>query len=386
MSLQRLQKVMAGAGVGSRRACETLIAEGRVEVDGKIVDVPGTQIDPARAEIRVDGERVRLEKPHYYLLNKPRGVICSARARPDTPKAMDYAPPEASDIRLFTIGRLDVESEGAIILTNDGELCHLVTHPRFGIQKTYRVEVDGLPDDATLEKMRKGVWLAEGRTAELDVSLVARKTRRSVLEIKLREGMKREIRRVCARHGHEVRRLKRVAIGPVRLGNLNMGATRELTPSEIAGLRESADVVVRLGGNNPRRRNSARARGAAPRTHRHTDASERRPHDDADLGESFDVNARNLRPDGDSPSKDPAENSSRPKKPSSKRAAPRGKPLGEKSSGARGRKATGKSGGKSGAAHRGKSGGSSGGARGGKPGAKRSGARKSPTRGPRKGR
>lgn len=261
MTMQRIQKVLAAAGVGSRRECETYISEGRVQVDGQRIDELGAKVDPDTQELKLDGEVVNTGRRATYLLNKPRGVICSAKGRPDLPMVTDYVPPEVGDQRMFTIGRLDVESEGAILLTNDGELCHLVSHPRFQVQKTYRVEVEGVPDAATLQRMRKGVWLSEGRTSPLRIRIIARRRDRAVLEVQVREGMKREIRRVCARFGHEVRRLQRVAIGPVQLGQLPVGATRPLTPEEERSLRESADVVIRLGSPRPQRQMNARRLG-----------------------------------------------------------------------------------------------------------------------------
>jgi 23S rRNA pseudouridine2605 synthase len=239
---------MAASGVGSRRACEEIIAQGRVEVDGQVVTRPGTQVDPETQVVRCDGSTLRTEPPLYYLLNKPRGAICSHMSKPGTRRAVDYAPARGRDRRLFTIGRLDVDSEGALILTNDGELCHLLTHPRFGVRKTYLVEVEGSPDDATIEKMRKGVWLAEGRTGPVEVRLLHRGRQKTALELTLQEGKRREIRRLCARYGHEVRRLVRVAIGAVRLGQLAPGETRILDAAELAALRETAEVVIRLGG------------------------------------------------------------------------------------------------------------------------------------------
>ncbi len=273
MERQRLQKLMAACGVGSRRACEELIRQGRVEVDGQTVTELGTQVDPELQKVRCDGQRLNLQPPLHFLLNKPRGAICSTASAPGRPKAVDFLPPRGRDRRLFTIGRLDVDSDGAIILTNDGELCHLVSHPRFGIHKTYRVEVEGTPDTATIEKMRKGVWLAEGRTGSIRIEVMRRLHDRTLLAVTLQEGRKREIRRVFARFGHEVRRLTRLAIGPVELGALRPGETRPLTPAEVAALRESARAVIRLGGGSrpvpsggpPGRRRGSERRAGEPR-------------------------------------------------------------------------------------------------------------------------
>lgn len=241
---QRLQKYMASCGAGSRRECETFIDEGRVEVNGEVVTEQGVLVDPDADEVRLDGQRLKAERLVHYLLHKPRGVICSTRG---APRAIDYAPPEAASLRLFTIGRLDVESEGAIILTNDGELTHLVSHPRFEVSKTYRVDVFGHPDDATLRKMRDGVWLSEGKTSGAKVRVVKRTKQRSTLEVQLNEGRHREVRRICARLGHEVKRLVRTKIGPVELGRMPAGRVRPLTQEEIDALHDSARTLIRLG-------------------------------------------------------------------------------------------------------------------------------------------
>ena len=248
---ERLQKVMAACGVGSRRACEQMISEGRVEVDGQIVTELGTRVDIDEQTIRCDGQKLRPPRLFTFLLNKPRGVICSEAGDPERPRATDFVPARLRDHRLFTIGRLDVESEGAILLTNDGDLCHKVTHPRFEVPKTYHVEIEGVPDDETVAKMRKGVWLAEGRTSDLTIKVVKRLRNKTRLEVTLNEGMKREIRRVCARFGHEVIKLRRVAIGPIRLGELAVGEVRELNPREITILRDAAQAVIRLGTQRP---------------------------------------------------------------------------------------------------------------------------------------
>ena len=260
--LERLQKYMAGCGVGSRRACEEYIAQGRVQVDGRVVTKLGTQVDPETQVVRFDGALVRGQPSLHYLLNKPRGAICSQVTKAGTPRAVDFVPHRARDRRLFTIGRLDVDSDGALILTNDGELCHLLTHPRFGVEKTYRVDVEGAPDEDTLEKMRKGIWLAEGRTGPVDIRLVHRGRQHSQLELKLREGKRREIRRLCARFGHEVRRLTRTAIGPIQLGPLQPGQSRALDGDELAALRGVAQAIIRLGG--ARRPSLREGRSRAP--------------------------------------------------------------------------------------------------------------------------
>jgi len=264
MTRQRLHKLMASCGAGSRRACEEMIEQGRVEVDGKTVTTLGTQVDSETQTVKCDGHVLRPEPMLYFLLNKPSGAICSMVSKAGRPRAVDFMPGKVRDRRMFTIGRLDVDSEGAIILTNDGDLCHLVTHPRFGITKSYEVEVKGTPTQATIERMRKGVWLAEGRTGSVNVKLLRKSRERALLGMTLQEGKRREIRRICARFGHEVSRLLRVKVGPVELDDLPTGRTRVLTKDEIEGLRKSANAVIRLGGA-PRESGAKHGRGGSRR-------------------------------------------------------------------------------------------------------------------------
>lgn len=246
---ERLQKILARAGYGSRRACEKLILEGRVSVAGKAVRVLGSRADPQKQEIRVDGEPVRAEKPAYFLLHKPRGVICSTHdpaGRPLAVKLID------DPRRLFTVGRLDEDSEGLLLVTNDGELANRLTHPRHRVEKTYRARVDGRVAGEQLEQLRRGVWLAEGRTAPVEVTVRRVRSGSSELELKLREGLNRQVRRMLAAAGLRCRRLKRVGLGPLRLGDLPSGAYRELTGSERRGLWSAAETFA--GGLPPGRR------------------------------------------------------------------------------------------------------------------------------------
>jgi 23S rRNA pseudouridine2605 synthase len=236
---ERLQKVLAGAGLGSRRACEELITAGRVEIDRRMVTELGTRVDPVRQEIRVDGEPLARPKPVYYAVNKPPGVVSTNRDPQRRPRAIDIVPPQ-EDRRLFTVGRLDLNSEGLLLLTNDGDLANQLTHPRYGVAKTYRVQVAGRPEPDVLNQLRRGVRLAEGVAKAERVTFRSRHKQSAVLEIVLREGRNREIRRMLAKVGHKVMRLVRVAVGPVRLGDLQPGDYRKLTREEIAGLRRAA--------------------------------------------------------------------------------------------------------------------------------------------------
>ena len=231
----RLQKVLAAAGLGSRRQCEELITTGRVEVDRKVVTELGTRVDPAAQDIRVDGESLSLGRRVYYAVNKPKGVVTTNRDPDGRPRVIDLVPNH--DIRLFAIGRLDLNSEGLILVTNDGELANRLTHPRYGVEKVYLAQVVGRPTPEVLDKLRRGVHLAEGIARVEEVRIESHQKESTWLEITLREGVNREIRRLLARVGHKVLRLVRVSVGPVRLGKLPPGTVRPLAYEEIQALR-----------------------------------------------------------------------------------------------------------------------------------------------------
>lgn len=234
---QRLQKVLAQAGVASRRACEELIRQGRVQVNGQVVTELGTKVDPNLDEISVDGTPLSGPAERVYLiLNKPPGYISTADDPWGRPTVLDLVPHRG---RLYPVGRLDAESEGLLLLTNDGELTHRLTHPRYQQEKEYLVLVKGHPKEAILSRLRRGVDLEEGRTAPAKVSRVSRKERRETppdttwLRIVVHEGRKRQIRRICAAVGHPVQRLIRVRLGPLRLGPLKPGQWRPLSGREL---------------------------------------------------------------------------------------------------------------------------------------------------------
>lgn len=240
---ERLQKVLAAAGVGSRRHCEALILAGRVEVDGSVVTELGTRADPGREQIRVDGIKLPRLKRVYYALNKPSGVVCTNRDPSGRPRATDLIPDRPE--RLFIVGRLDLNSEGLILLTNDGELANRLTHPRYGVQKTYRVLVAGHATPEVVSRLRKGVHLAEGFASVAAVRIKRRHKQSTILEVVLEEGRNREIRRLLARVGHKVLQLVRIGIGPLRLGKLASGEYRRLSREEVSALRRVAKVAVR---------------------------------------------------------------------------------------------------------------------------------------------
>ncbi len=236
----RLQKVLAAAGFGSRRQCEELIVTGRVEVDGRPVTQLGTRVDPQRNRITVDGDLLKPVRLLYYAVNKPAGVVCTNRDPSGRPRVVDLAP--AGDARLFCVGRLDLNSEGLILLTNDGELTQRLTHPRYEVPKTYRVLVAGRPSPDVLARLKRGIHLAEGMARVEQVYVRSHQKESTVLELVLREGKNREVRRVLARVGHKVMRLTRLAVGPIRLGSLALGAARPLTRSEVEQLRRAAGL------------------------------------------------------------------------------------------------------------------------------------------------
>ena len=235
----RLQKVLADAGLGSRRECETLIVDGRVEVDREVVDELGTRVDPQRQEIRCDGQVLRLPELVYFALNKPVGVVCTNRDPEGRLRVVDLV--ECSQ-RVFPVGRLDRTSEGLIVVTNDGELANRLTHPRYEVPKRYIATVVGQPGKDDLTQLRKGVYLSDGIARVDSVRVKRRLGKHSELEIVLSEGKNREVRRVLARVGHKVVALRRIAVGPIRLGNLPPGAYRNLRPDELRELKK----LVRL--------------------------------------------------------------------------------------------------------------------------------------------
>jgi 23S rRNA pseudouridine2605 synthase len=235
---ERLQKVLAAAGLGSRRQCEELILAGRVEIDHEVVTELGTRVDPDKQAIRVDGVRLPRAQRVYYAVNKPKGALCTNRDPSGRPRVIDLVP--SREKRLFTVGRLDMHSEGLILVTNDGELANRLTHPRYGVEKTYRVLVAGHPTREQISQLRRGVHLAEGLARVAGVRINSRYKQSTNLEMVLTEGRNREIRRLLARMGHKVLSLVRIAIGPVRLGNLAPGDYRRLSRQEIQTLRKSA--------------------------------------------------------------------------------------------------------------------------------------------------
>lgn len=237
---ERLQKVLARAGIGSRRAVEELIAAGRVRVNGEMARL-GRRIDTSKDEVEVDGSPVPLRSDLvYYLLNKPRGVVSTAsdpEGRPTVLEIVDAA------VRVWPVGRLDIDSEGALLLTNDGELTLRLTHPRYELPKTYVAEVEGTVGRPTVRRLCGGVELEDGVTAPAEARVLERRPGATLVEISIREGRNRQVRRMADAVGHPVRRLVRVAIGPLALGRLRPGSYRKLGPVEVQQLYRAARPV-----------------------------------------------------------------------------------------------------------------------------------------------
>ena len=236
----RLQKVLAQAGLGSRRRCDDMIAHGRVEVNGEIIDVMGARVDPDRDVIRVDGKRIPVANDRaYVILNKPRGIVTSM--------ADEHGRPDLSSIvaqreaRLFHVGRLDTDTSGLLILTNDGDLAHKLAHPSFEITKTYVALVDGEVPDTLGAQLKAGIELDDG-PARVDRFQVKDRSRgRSIVELDIHMGRNRIVRRMLDAAGHPVKELTRTAFGPLHVGSLSSGAMRDLTRDELGALFDSVD-------------------------------------------------------------------------------------------------------------------------------------------------
>jgi len=231
MARERLQKILARAGFGSRRHCEELISSGRVTVGGLIVTELGSRADPEADDISVDGKRARIERIVTYLVNKPRGYVCTSSEVQADLRAVDLVDDKR---RLYVAGRLDAESQGLLIVTNDGELTQLLTHPSHRVEKEYRVEVTDRISAGAVEKLRQGVRLAEGLARAKSVKKVKRG-----LKVVLTGGMNRQIRRMLGKVGLKVRRLERIRIAFLKLGGLKPGESRELSGKEVARLKRS---------------------------------------------------------------------------------------------------------------------------------------------------
>jgi len=236
MARQRLQKVLAAAGIDSRRKCEELILEGVVCVNRKVVDKLPAFVDPEKDVITVNGSKIRAARKVYFILNKPKGVICTNRDPQGRKKAVDIV---HTNERIFCVGRLDADTTGLIILTNDSELSNRLTHPRYGIAKTYVVRIKGEIKPEQIEKLKKGIWLAEGKTSRASVKILERRHTESSIEITIRQGLNRQVRRMLAKIGLPVKSLTRTKIGRLAIRGLGVGKSRQLTNAEVAYLKKA---------------------------------------------------------------------------------------------------------------------------------------------------
>jgi len=240
--MERLQKILSQAGIASRRAAERLMVDGRVTVNGTAVRQLGSKADAAHDDIRVDGVRIKLPEHHrYLLLNKPRGYVTTRSDPERRPTVIDLL----GGVReyVYPVGRLDFDSEGLLILTNDGDLAARLTHPRHGVARVYEARVLGAPDAHDLDRLARGITIDGRRTGPADVKPIGE----SRLLVTIREGRNRQVRKMCEAIGHPVTHLRRVAIGPIRDPNLKVGQWRELTPREVDLLRRSAAVIHQKG-------------------------------------------------------------------------------------------------------------------------------------------
>jgi 23S rRNA pseudouridine2605 synthase len=288
--VERLQKILSQAGVASRRASEQLMLDGRVTVNGAAIRELGTKADPATDDIRVDGRRITLPERHrYLLLNKPRGFVTTRSDPQRRPTIIDLL----GGIReyVYPVGRLDFDTEGLLILTNDGDLAARLTHPRHGVARVYEATVLGIPDTHDLDRLARGVTVEGQRMTAADVHLVpGRRDRHAVLKITLREGRNRQVRTMLDAIGHPVDHLKRIAIGPIRDHSLKPGRWRDLTESEVAALKKAAAYESKSAPAKRRephrgpppheeqgRRESPGRAGGQDRRKRPTDRQVRRP-------------------------------------------------------------------------------------------------------------
>jgi len=237
--MPRLSKLIADAGIASRRKAADLIRAGRVRVDGEVVAEPGRPVDPETQRVEVDGRPIALQPKRYLLLNKPRGPISAAADARGRRTVLDLLPDMTE--RLYPAGRLDADTEGLLLITNDGDLTYRLTHPRFGIEKVYEAEVKGRPSQADLAALEKGIMLEEGPTGPAHTTLLRAGKNSSRVEIAVHAGRKRMVRRMFEAVGHPVTALRRTRIGPLTLGDLQPGQWRPLTPAEITALKTAVD-------------------------------------------------------------------------------------------------------------------------------------------------
>jgi 23S rRNA pseudouridine2605 synthase len=238
MAKTRLQRILAAAGVASRRRCEELILEGAVTVNGVLVNELPAFADPEDV-IRVNGQTIKKENKVYYLLNKPKGYICTSFDPQGRKTVVDIVPVKE---RVFCVGRLDADTTGAIILTNDNEMANRLTHPRYELAKTYEVLVKGVVNAEVIEKLKRGVLLSEGKTERSSIKLLKKGVQESLIEMTIRQGRNRQVRRMFARVGLKVKKLKRSQIGAITLKGIGIGSFKPLTGKQISYLKKATKL------------------------------------------------------------------------------------------------------------------------------------------------
>ncbi len=256
---ERLQKIISAAGVASRRAAEELIVEGRVRVNGRVVTELGAKADPNKAHIKVDGKLINPRQPQtYIMLNKPAGYVTTMSDPEGRPTVQDLL--KGIKVRVYPVGRLDYNTEGLLLMTNDGDFAHLVTHPSHELPKAYLAKIKGVLDDTAVGELEKGIYLEDGKTAPAKVKKIRKEEANSWVEITIREGRKRQVRRMFDRVGRSVIRLKRIRTGNLSLGDLPEGKFRHLTPDEVTALREMAQKTGVSGQRVTARRSGEKGR------------------------------------------------------------------------------------------------------------------------------
>jgi pseudouridine synthase len=258
--MERLQKIIARAGLASRREAERWIVEGRITVNGTVIDKLGSQADPLKDSIKIDGKRIKTAAtPLYYALHKPPGVITTLNDPQHRPDITPYLTRLGERRRVFPVGRLDYNTTGLLLLTNDGELAMRLAHPRYGVPKVYRVKLSACPTEAELDELRKGIRLDDGMTAPARVRVIEKLRKNAWVEIEVHEGKKREVRRMFEALNYFVEKLIRIRVGPITLGALPVGELRPLYQSEVMALK------IAVGLARPSRSDTERRPVIAPK-------------------------------------------------------------------------------------------------------------------------
>jgi 23S rRNA pseudouridine2605 synthase len=237
LALERIQKILAKTGIASRREAERMVVEGRVSVNGKVVETLGFKADPSKDHIKVDGRRLTHFEPKVILLiNKPRGYLSTVKDPKGRPTIMDLL--KNVKWRIYPVGRLDFDAEGLLLLTNDGDLAHVLSHPKFSIPKIYLAKVAGVPEEKELMRLKRGVMLEDGQAKAVSCSLIRQREKNSWIRVVVTEGRNHLVKRMFSAIGHIVLKLKRIEYGPIQLGDLPFGQFRYLTPAEMEKLKK----------------------------------------------------------------------------------------------------------------------------------------------------